>query len=122
MGDRLGVGWEGRPMPWKETCRMDEKLSFVVDYLRGEWSMAALCGGVRHQPQGGLQHQPQGGLQMERLAIAAAARELIGRPRTMCMNRSLNLRPAAHRCVLPFPAPPFAAPRPSRPKASARSS
>ena len=31
-------------MPWKETCRMDEKLVFVADCLRGELPMAALCG------------------------------------------------------------------------------
>ena len=30
-------------MPWKETCRMDEKLCFVADCLRGEASIAALC-------------------------------------------------------------------------------
>ncbi len=30
-------------MPWKETCRMDEKMSFIVDCLRGELPMAALC-------------------------------------------------------------------------------
>ena len=30
-------------MPWKETCRMDEKLVFVADCLRGELPMAALC-------------------------------------------------------------------------------
>ena len=30
-------------MPWKETCRMDEKLVFVADCLRGELPMTALC-------------------------------------------------------------------------------
>ena len=30
-------------MPWKETCRMDEKLCFVADCLRGELPIAALC-------------------------------------------------------------------------------
>ena len=30
-------------MPWKETCRMDEKLFFVADCLRGELPMTALC-------------------------------------------------------------------------------
>ena len=30
-------------MPWKETCRMDEKLVFIADCLRGELPMAALC-------------------------------------------------------------------------------
>ena len=30
-------------MPWKETCPMDEKMSFVADCLRGDVPMAALC-------------------------------------------------------------------------------
>ena len=30
-------------MPWKETCRMEEKLVFVADCLRGELPMTALC-------------------------------------------------------------------------------
>ena len=30
-------------MPWKETCRMDEKLVFVADCLRGELPITALC-------------------------------------------------------------------------------
>ena len=30
-------------MPWKETCCMDEKMSFVVECLRGDVPMAALC-------------------------------------------------------------------------------
>ena len=30
-------------MPWKETCRMDEKLSFVAECLRGDLPMVALC-------------------------------------------------------------------------------
>ena len=30
-------------MPWKETCRMDEKLSFVAECLRGELAMVSLC-------------------------------------------------------------------------------
>ena len=30
-------------MPWKETCRMDEKMSFIVECLRGELPMVALC-------------------------------------------------------------------------------
>ena len=38
-------------MPWKETCRMDEKMSFVVDCLRGELPMVALCEdyGISHK-------------------------------------------------------------------------
>ena len=31
-------------MRWKETCRMDEKLAFVVDCLGGEWPMTAPAG------------------------------------------------------------------------------
>ena len=30
-------------MPWKETCPMDEKLSFIAECLRGEFPMVALC-------------------------------------------------------------------------------
>ena len=30
-------------MPWKETCPMDEKMSFVAECLRGDVPMAALC-------------------------------------------------------------------------------
>ena len=30
-------------MPWKETCPMDEKLSFVAACLRGDLPMVALC-------------------------------------------------------------------------------
>ena len=30
-------------MPWKETCCMDEKLSFVAECLRGDLPMVALC-------------------------------------------------------------------------------
>ena len=30
-------------MPWKETCPMDERMSFIADCLRGDIPMAALC-------------------------------------------------------------------------------
>ena len=30
-------------MPWRETCRMDEKLGFVLARHRGEGPMTALC-------------------------------------------------------------------------------
>ncbi len=30
-------------MPWKETCPMNERMKFIVDYLKEEWSLAALC-------------------------------------------------------------------------------
>src|SRR5260370_7279683 len=31
------------PMPWKETCRMDERLRFIVEHRKGELPMTALC-------------------------------------------------------------------------------
>jgi transposase InsO family protein len=30
-------------MPWDETCVMDERMAFIVDWQREEWSLAALC-------------------------------------------------------------------------------
>ena len=30
-------------MPWKETCSMDQRMKFVVNYLEHELSMSALC-------------------------------------------------------------------------------
>ena len=30
-------------MPWKETCPMDQRLSFVADWLRDEWTMTELA-------------------------------------------------------------------------------
>lgn len=30
-------------MPWKERCYMDERLSFISEYLSHEWSLSALC-------------------------------------------------------------------------------
>ena len=34
-------------MPWKETCPMDQRVAFIADWLRDEWTMselAARCG------------------------------------------------------------------------------
>ena len=31
------------PMPWRETCAMEERMRFILDYERGEYSMTALC-------------------------------------------------------------------------------
>src|SRR5690349_15543689 len=31
------------PMPWKETCAMDEKMSFIVGRLKGDLTMTELC-------------------------------------------------------------------------------
>jgi putative transposase len=41
MGDSLHR--EDFPMPWHETHAMDERMSFIVDWQRDEWSIAALC-------------------------------------------------------------------------------
>ena len=30
-------------MPWKETCAMDERMRFIVEWQRGEVGMAELC-------------------------------------------------------------------------------
>lgn len=30
-------------MPWRETCAMDEKLRFVEDILKAEWTISELC-------------------------------------------------------------------------------
>jgi len=30
-------------MPWKETCPMDERLKFIADCLKDEWSLSDLC-------------------------------------------------------------------------------
>lgn len=40
---KLGIGLEEIPMPWKETCAMDEKKAFLAAYLEGDMKMTALC-------------------------------------------------------------------------------
>jgi transposase-like protein len=30
-------------MPWKETCPMDQRVAFIADWLRDEWTMSALA-------------------------------------------------------------------------------
>ena len=30
-------------MPWKETCAVEERMKFVMDYISGDYSKAALC-------------------------------------------------------------------------------
>jgi len=37
------LGKEGLPMPWRETCTMDERLKFIAACLCGQESMASLC-------------------------------------------------------------------------------
>src|ERR1700757_600706 len=46
--DRCLTGFLARqrgtlPMPWKETCVMDEKTAFIAECLQGELPMTALC-------------------------------------------------------------------------------
>src|SRR5260370_42576819 len=44
MGDRSqGSAKETLPMPWKETCAMDERLMLIGECLRDELPMTALC-------------------------------------------------------------------------------
>src|SRR5271167_2600706 len=37
------VGRRALPMPWKETCLMDERTEFIVAWKRGFLPMTALC-------------------------------------------------------------------------------
>src|SRR5262245_26750984 len=30
-------------MPWKETCPMDQRVAFIADWLRDEWTMSELA-------------------------------------------------------------------------------
>src|SRR5262245_804755 len=30
-------------MPWKETCPMDQRVAFIADWLRDEWTITALA-------------------------------------------------------------------------------
>src|SRR4051812_31610870 len=32
-----------QPMPWEETCPMDERVKFIAAYLRGEENVTSLC-------------------------------------------------------------------------------
>ena len=34
---------EDKPMPWKETCTMDQRMLFIVDYLSGGYTKKGLC-------------------------------------------------------------------------------
>src|SRR6266850_2371695 len=44
MPDRFSRSAKGAlPMPWKETCVMDEKTAFIAECLGGELPMTALC-------------------------------------------------------------------------------
>ena len=37
-------------MPWKETCTMDQRMLFIVDYLSGRYTKKGLCQTLRNQP------------------------------------------------------------------------
>jgi endonuclease-3 len=43
-----------KPMPWKTSSAMEEKLRFVFEYERDEHTMSELCAHVWHQPGDGL--------------------------------------------------------------------
>src|ERR1700740_1695615 len=44
MGDRYSYRQRGAlPMPWRETCVVDEKVRFIEEWLAGEGSMTELC-------------------------------------------------------------------------------
>src|SRR5579871_4001040 len=44
MVDRFSSSAKGAlPMSWKETCAVDEKMAFIVEYLRGDEPMTTLC-------------------------------------------------------------------------------
>src|SRR6516225_8278995 len=30
-------------MPWRESCAMDERVRFISDHLKGDWTMIELC-------------------------------------------------------------------------------
>ena len=37
------MGKEDLPMPWKETCAMDQRVQFVADWLSGDYTKSELC-------------------------------------------------------------------------------
>src|SRR5579859_2428019 len=42
MGDSSLAG-RYRPMPWRESCAMDERVGFMADHRGGQWTMTELC-------------------------------------------------------------------------------
>ena len=40
---RYGMGEEEMPMPWKETCAMDQRVQLIGDWLSGQYSKSDLC-------------------------------------------------------------------------------
>src|ERR1700737_503298 len=43
MGDSSLSAGEDQPMPWRESCAMDERLGFIADHGSGLWTMTELC-------------------------------------------------------------------------------
>lgn len=43
MGNRLGYRQEVMPMPWKETCPMDQKIKMIGDYMSGDYTISKLA-------------------------------------------------------------------------------
>ncbi len=37
------MGSQEEPMPWKETCTLEERMTLMCDYLDGAVTMAELC-------------------------------------------------------------------------------
>src|ERR1700675_4619276 len=42
-GRQFSVGWEDQPMSGRESCAMDERVSFIADQRTGLWTMTELC-------------------------------------------------------------------------------
>src|SRR2546430_16852473 len=43
MGDSSLSAGEDQPMPWRESCAMDERVRFIADHGCGLWTMTELC-------------------------------------------------------------------------------
>src|SRR5882757_641759 len=43
MGDSSLLAGEDQPMSWRESCAMDERVSFIADQRTGLWTMTELC-------------------------------------------------------------------------------
>src|SRR5271154_2703936 len=56
MGDSFPARQRGVfAMGWKESCMLDEKLRFIVEYLKGDLPMTVLCAGVGVSRQTGYE-------------------------------------------------------------------
>lgn len=43
MGNRLRYRQEMMPMPWKETCPMDQKMKMIGDYISGDYTISEMA-------------------------------------------------------------------------------